>query len=477
VNIPGVNVVIKELPPVRSAPTDTGVWFVVGTSDRGPLLPVLVGSLSEFVTVFGDRQSYSVLYDALDVFFREGGHQAWVSRVVGPAPVYASKSFNDNAAAVSLIISAIGPGAYGNAYKVGILAGTVSGFQIQVTDTANTVLENSGDLLDQASAVAWGVRSAYVRVALGVSALNPIPIAAAALTAGTDDRANATDTQWADALARFVHDLGPGQVSAPGRTSTNGRNQVTAHAVANNRVALKDLPDTLTVSTLTTAINASRQDGRWAASFAPWDVVQGVVTNTTRVVPPCARIAGNLARNDQTQGAGQPAAGELGQALYVLAVSQTWTDSQRNTLNAQGVNVSVSKFGGIRTYGWRSEADPNADPYWIDFGAARTIMSYAAQGGAILETFLFEEIDGQGRLFSTVTGVLTALANEFYASGDLFGATADQAFSVICDASNNTVTTIANRELHATVALRCSEFAEMIEFDLVKVPVNQPVVA
>lgn len=473
---PGVNVVIKELPPVRSAPTDTGVWFTVGTSDQGPLYPVLVQSLSEFVTNFGTRQTYSPLYDALDTYFREGGRQAYVQRVVGPAPVYAFKNLLDSGAGISLVATAIGPGSYGNSIKVGVGAGAVSGFQIIVQDINSVVIEQSTDLADQAAAINWGAKSAYIRIALGATALVPAVVAPAVMATGTDDRVNITDTQWLNALTLHTKDLGPGQVSAPGRTTTVGHTQLIAHAVANNRVAIMDSVDTPTVATHTAAAAACRTDGRWGGLFAPWDVIQGVVINTYRTVPPCARICGNIARNNVLYASGQAAAGEFGQANYVIKPSQVWIDTDRQTLNAAGINVSITKFGGVRTYGWRSCADPNLDPYWIDLGSARTIMAYSALGSNILETHLFEEIDGQGRLFGRIEGQLIALANQFYLAGDLFGDTPDQAFNVVCDTSNNTPTTIANHELHATAALRTSEFAELIEFDLVKVPVNQPVV-
>ena len=48
--------------------------------------------LEQFRSTFGGRVSYGYLYDALDVFFREGGSEAWVSRVVGPNPVTATSA-------------------------------------------------------------------------------------------------------------------------------------------------------------------------------------------------------------------------------------------------------------------------------------------------------------------------------------------------------------------------------------------------
>src|SRR4051794_40819534 len=104
---PGVVISQRSTPPTRSAPTDTGVSFVVGLTDAGSLTPTLVRSLSDFERLFGPRVSYSVLYDAMDVFFREGGNRAYISRVVGPNPVIASHNLLDSGAAISLVAKAI----------------------------------------------------------------------------------------------------------------------------------------------------------------------------------------------------------------------------------------------------------------------------------------------------------------------------------------------------------------------------------
>ena len=52
---PGVDVSILELPGAVSVPTDTGVWFVTGITERGPLVPTLVTSLNDFNNKFGKQ--------------------------------------------------------------------------------------------------------------------------------------------------------------------------------------------------------------------------------------------------------------------------------------------------------------------------------------------------------------------------------------------------------------------------------------
>ena len=86
--LPDVQVSITERRPSRFAPPSTGNWFAAGYTDRGPIDEAkLITSLAQSVEVFGPRVTYGNIYDSLEAFFREGGQNAYVSRIVGPAPV------------------------------------------------------------------------------------------------------------------------------------------------------------------------------------------------------------------------------------------------------------------------------------------------------------------------------------------------------------------------------------------------------
>lgn len=472
---PGVLVQLQELPTPVSVSIDTGTWFAAGTTDRGPAnAPMLIQTLDQFVTVYGQRQSYSVLYDAVETFFREGGSRVYIGRVVGPAATSGTKNLLDASSGVSLIVTALGPGAWSANYKVGVVAGVAGGtYQIQVTDASNNVLEQSSDLGDQGSAVAWSNYSNYIRITLGASTLVPAVVAPAAMSAGADDRNNITDAQWATALTLFSYSLGPGQVSEPGRTSSTAYSQVKAHVEANNRVGILDLPDSPTVATLQSA--AASVVSRFCATFGPWVVVPGLTTGTTRTVPPCSFIAGMVARNDPSFGSNQPAAGNYGSAHYVYDISQPdWTDTQRTTLNSSACNIIRRLFGGIRNYGWRATVSAVGDPSWVDFGNGRFYMDISAELNLIGENYIFSEIDGQNGL--TINAFHNELAGQLlshYLMGELFGDTPDQAFAVDTGPAVNTLATLANNELHAVCTIRVSPFAEYVVINVVKRMVTQ----
>jgi len=77
---PGVEITSLARPVPKSAPTDTGVWFAVGATAIGPAnTAVLIRSLNEYETTFGARSGGTLLYDAVETYFQEGGSRVYIS--------------------------------------------------------------------------------------------------------------------------------------------------------------------------------------------------------------------------------------------------------------------------------------------------------------------------------------------------------------------------------------------------------------
>lgn len=477
-SLPGTTVTLVDTPPPRSAPTDTSVWFIAGFTEKGPVTPVLIRSLAEHDRYLGQRVSYGVVRDSLEAFFREGGGKAYVSRVVGPTPVLATVNLLDAGAAVSLVAKAKSYGTWGNSLSVAVQAGGAGGtFKISVLLNAVEV-ENSGDLATTADAVAWGANSTYVDLLQGASTNDPAVAAAAALTGGTDDHATAGETQWNAALDRFGRDLGPGQVSMPGRTTDTAHTNLLAHAALHNRFALLDFIDTATAATLLTdATDARSANARWGAPFVPWAIVPGLTPGTTRTVPYSAIEAGLIARNDSRGlNANVPAAGINGESAFAIGLTQTYTDADRESLNDAGVNVALVKYGGVRTYGYRTLANPTTETNYILASNMRLVMAITAEADVIAENYLFQVIDGAGHLLSDFKGDLVGMLKPYFDAGALFGARAEDAFFVDVGPQVNTPETIEALELHAVLSLKMSPYGEKVEIEIVKRAVTDSVV-
>ena len=85
--MPGVSVrTATRSGPVNQAVPLTGRYFVVGQFDRGPVdRPLRIRSLAELEVNYGSRVAYGSAYDDLRTYFEEGGTEAYVVRVAGPA--------------------------------------------------------------------------------------------------------------------------------------------------------------------------------------------------------------------------------------------------------------------------------------------------------------------------------------------------------------------------------------------------------
>ena len=472
--LPGSLVINRDAPPARTAPTDTGQWFAAGFADWGPTdVAVQVRSLKQFKSKFGDRVTSGSLCDSVETFFREGGSVCFIARVVGPTPVNASVTVSS-----TMDVEAKYPGAYGNGLNVEVAAGTASGtFKLIIShDDDADVDETSPDYATVADAEAW--ESEYVTITDNAGAATDPAVGTYSLSGGSDDYASATDTQWENALDLFVKDLGPGQVSYPGRTTSTAHQQLLQHAEDNNRIALLDAANTATVSTLTTAaataaayVGASR-----GALFAPWASIPGIAGGTTRTVPYSAVQAGLEARRDAAGfNPNVPAAGVNGQPSSLLELAQSWDDTDRETLNDAGVNVAKLVYGGPRTYGYRTLVDPVTDPNNWQLGNSRLRMALTAKAEAIAEKYVLRQIDGKGRTAAEFNGDLAGMLAGYYESGGLYGETPEEAFRVDTGASVNTPETIADGQLRAVIEVRMSPMAELVVIEIVKTPITESI--
>lgn len=471
---PGVSIVDRVSPPARSTSIETGTWFVTGLTERGATTPLLVRSMADYSRHLGARVSYGQLYDALETYFREGGARAYVMRVLGPSALAAGVDLSDGVAP-TLRISAASPGEWGNTLTVEVEAGSAGGTFVLVLADPTGELERSPDLADTAAAIAWAEYSAHVRASELPGAGDPVVVAATLMAAGTDDRAASTEADWAAALARAPKGLGPGQVSAPGRTTAQAHADLQVHAKSTNRHAIPDAPDTSTVATLLasgTSARAGSNPDRSSQLHAPWAIVPGIVAGTTRRVPYSAVQAGLIARLDRTAGVSEAAAGDLGRAVYALGVAHEFDEGARADLNGGGVNVARLLGGVVTTYGARTLVAPS-DTARIGVGGARTRMLIESQADQVGDRLVFRRINDD--LLTEFDGALRTILQLHYEAGALYGETADEAYAVGVREPINTTTTAALQELHAELEVRTAQHAERVVIGILRTAITEAI--
>jgi hypothetical protein len=494
---PGVNVTTRDTAPPSSIPTDVGTCFMVGITEAGPSGSVttndLVQSLDEYRSKFAPSGRAYVpgitMYDAVEMFFAEGGSRLYIGRVFGSAAVEGTVTLQDSVPAPALVVKARGVGEWANNIDITVRTHTedpdiaTGSFRIRVVnETTSEVLYESYDLVDLQAALDWAFTNPLISLASSTGSGDPVA-GTFDIATGSNDIAGINNTSWQRALDSLSYTLGPGILVAPGVTTSPIYNMLAEAARRDLRVAFLDGPDTANVSTLETAaqgiVDSSLARSRYSGFFVPWLYMSGITSSSVRKVPPSAGVAGRFARNMAGGlSANDPAAGELGSLRSVLDVTQVYTDAEREKLNNSGVNVIRDIFGVHKVYGWRTVANPVSDPRWIALSNSILHRQIVSQAGAVGERFIFRQIDGHGHLIGEFAGSLIgSVCMPLYQEGSLYGNSPQDAFNVDVGPSVNTEATIANNELHAVISVRMSPFGEQVNIEIVKYLLTEEIAA
>lgn len=473
--MPGVNVrTATRSGPVNPTVPESGRYFVVGQFERGRTdRAQRVRSLAELEVLYGGRVAYGSAYDDLRTYFEEGGTEAHVVRVVGPAATKGTLNVLNGAGspAPALRVDAVAPGAWSTGVKVAVLAGTlpdtfrlvVDGPQLEDTETYDN-LATAGD------AVAALTRSAYVRgVDLGAGV--PAPVAATALSAGTDDRAAITASHMSGGLDLFGSDLGAGAVAIPGYASSLVGAALMAHAKAYRRLALMA---TAVGASSADALNAASSliglDGEYGGLFYPWVRVP-LGGNATKLISPEGYVAAQRARAHLDVGPWAAPAGERAIARFVIGLERELTRAQGDQLDEGHVSAIRTIAGTTRLYGWRSLSS-DVDNYALLTG--RDVLNTVAyEAERRLERYVFQTIDAKGQLLASVAGELVGIVDPMRAAGGLYerieGDTlVDPGYSVDVGPTVNTLAVLNQNKIAAVLALRVSPVGTLIDLTIVK---------
>lgn len=473
----GTEVTIGEAAARTFTPGSTGTAFVVGISKRGPTdRPVALRSLANYVREGGERIANGVVYDALDVAFREGLGLAHFVRLVGDGAKAASGKIKDGAgegAKNTLEILASSEGEWGNEVDWKVIAGSGPG-TFRLVFILGGEVETSPDLTTNAEAVAWGSEAQLARVK-DLAGGNPI-VSEGSLSGGDDDLDTVDADTITEALKLFTADLGPGQVAAPGYTTEAVHKAVIEHCAATTRTPILDAEDTADVSDLLEDAAALRAlpGGQHGGLFWPPEEVPGVSLGTTRIVPKSGAMLGLIASADRQKGHSNVAvAGPMGKSTYALGVTQTCTEQERADLNAAGVNVSVFEDGQVTNKGFRTLANPVTNKPWVSLAAARLTMGIAFGVLTVLKRKEFALLDAQGDTRSKAEGaILLEVVQPLFEARAIFGDSPADACNVIVEQDVNPSDGSVGK-LTGTTAAKPSPFAERIEHTVVNYPINE----
>jgi uncharacterized protein len=229
-----------------------------------------------------------------------------------------------------------------------------------------------------------------------------------------------------------------------------------------NRMAILDAPPGMTPQQIKDwRSDVAMYDSAFAALYYPWIKVDnpiGVNGNSEVFIPPSGHIAGVWARTDETRGVWKAPANDT--IRGVLDIERAVTQNEQSLLNPIGINC-IRPFGtrGIRIWGARTLA---SDTDWRYINVRRLfnmIESTILEG---TQWAVFEPNDMA--LWEGVKRTLTGFLRGLWSAGALFGASADQAFYVKCDAETNPPESIDQGLLVVEVGIAPVKPAEFVVF-------------
>jgi hypothetical protein len=526
---PGVEVSSAASAPPRGVPTDTSVTFICAEAQMGPVdAPTRLTSLDQFTATYGQRVAGTYGYDSLDAALHEGTATAYFMRLVDEA-LAAKVSAAPIVAAPAEVVAA-NPGVWGNGLVLKVALTPVAlaaqaapkasktstkpkdgasadeppepegepeerklgaltfapepraSEAMEATVTLNgTVVQSSLALANVEALVNFLASGPYLRLVKAASLTAAVLAGTVKPVGGTDGTVPVDEIGTVETgLTALTADLGPGQLLLPGRADAESQAAALAHCAGTsdagvNRVALLDGAigdDATTLETRAKTLRGALED-RYGSLWAPWATIPGLAPGTSRTIPWSAIQAGICARNDAAGNPNQAGAGPWGVSRYADSLTVAFTDAQRESLLLAGVDTARSVYGTIESYAFRTLVDPNGPrASWRELNHARLNMAIVARAEAVGEQIVFTQIDGRGLALAKFNGLLAAMLKEFYDDGAIYGDEPADAFTVNTGPAVNTPATLAEGNLRAVLSVRMSPHAELVQIEIVKVPIT-----
>ena len=506
--------------PIEGVSTSTAAFL--GETERGPTMPRLVTSYNEYRRYFGDPfDAGKYMSDALSGFFANGGHRAYICRIV------AKNTPTAEATLKNLQLVATGPGDAGKRIRVKVVDSTstsgtgatktATGFRLQVAywqaaapaggypdpflaaDNAKlprpTQTEDFDDLsYDPASP------DYYVKRLQGNSALVALKDGAPAVTGAADLTMNALTALDYAAASAPASPAPPGSPAppappastAPGLDEYKGESdqldERTGLSVleldAYREVALVAAPG-ITDASICDAVmthcenskfrfavldsephqgDPSKIDPRgqrpsdYAGYYFPWVMTSDLQSGVPRLVPPSGHVLGLYARTDEDRGVWKAPANDILRGVFDL--EYPINAQQQAVLNPRGVNV-IRQFPGrgIRVWGARTLS---ANSLWKYVSVRRLFifLEHSIYDGT--QWVVFEPNDE--RLWARVKDTVRLFLRTQWRNGAMMGLTEDEAFTIACDRSTMTQDDILNGRLICEIGIAPVRPAEFVIF-------------
>ncbi|MEV7911186.1 phage tail sheath family protein [Streptomyces griseus] len=476
----------------------TAVAAFVGFAESGPFhQPTLVTNWDQYVQTFGTFTADTYLTHAVYGFFANGGGAAYIVRIGGPAQ--GSEGAAQGAVAPAPAAVALG------GFLVTAKPGAGDGLSVEIADAEGEnppedrfrLLVRQGgkavetyDVSTRKNVKGYLVTqtrdSKFVQVTEqpGTAQSRPekqtVALAAAGAPGTGSGVARIDASEYVgDASARTgfagleaIDEIT--MVAVPDLMSAFQRGDIDAEGVKTvqlavishceqmgDRVAVLDTPPGMNAQRVRTWRNEDAgYDSRYATLYYPWVKVFDPASGRNSLVPPSGHVAGVWARSDGERGVHKAPANEVIRGAVDLEIRLS--KGEQDLLNPIGVNcVRAFPGRGIRIWGARTLS---SDPAWRYLNVRR-LFNYLEESILLgTQWVVFEPNDD--RLWSSIRRNVTAFLTEEWRRGALFGRTAEEAFYVRCDRSNNPQESIDLGQVVCEIGVAPVKPAEFVIFRL-----------
>lgn len=477
---PGVYVSESAFSTTSTAGAATVSAGFVATAPRGPVTPTRVNSWTAYKALFGDiEDSYDLPY-AVYHYFVNGGRSAFVSRVydsshAASASVNMSGTVNGGGSTTVFVATAANPGAWGNDLTVTTTAGLVTGDE----PTFNLIVK-----LDGAEVERWGevsldpssnrylatvvnTFSNYLRVSNVATYASSYTVAVAsnsALSSGSDG-VSIANGDWNDAVSRFDAVNEELVLNLVNMTTAAVVNNALTYAETRGDVFVVIDPASVTAGTdALTATSAYNSSSYGAVYYPKLKMVDPSKTGAAAIrdTAPGGAVLGLYSRVEAERTVAKAPAGYAYELRGALGLETSFTEAEQGTLYDAHINTLKAIPGaGVIVNGARTLKKTDI----TKFVPTRRSLNYVkAQSKRLTEFAVFEP--NNERLWTTIQVRLSKFLAEFWAAGGLKGRTANEAFYVLCDSTNNTSNTIENGEVRVEVGVALQTPAEFIVIEV-----------
>ena len=235
---------------------------------------------------------------------------------------------------------------------------------------------------------------------------------------------------------------------------------------SHNKMAILDTPPGLNATRALEWRARLARDSAFGALYYPNVVISNPLARPgatngelSLTVPAAGHVAGVWARTDAARGVWKAPANEA--LRGIVRLESEVTNGEQDLLNPDGVNC-IRSFGSYGTKIWGARTLAKTDPSWRYINVRRlfNFVEESIQRGTQWAVFEPNDYDLWQRVKRTITSFLRGL----WMQGALVGATPEQAFYVLCDASNNPPSSVDEGKLIVEIGIAPVKPAEFVIF-------------